>query len=608
MCEEIELRRYDDTPWGFRLTGGHDFGIPLTVVRVTGGSLAEEAGMCVGDMIIEINGDNTAQITHSEAQQCILEAGNYINLSILRGSPVPAVTPTRGLYTPAVTDRAASSVESLTEYESIHSDIYREHAVSTVSEPYESGHEMTEEEIAEKLLENAEVIENNGKNVIGVNFKRFVPKCDFIKNSLVFQTLQEEQIFDQKSEQEQLKKYPTKRFSTFLTTPNRPKIKPPEKKKIEESKMIEENESEVQQVVEKCMKPDSCEQECTNGKCELKDIEDFVVPVDTITIENNDMHAEEHNDNSEIQSKIIETEVEEPKNNQEISEDILTDKELNDISQELKTVDVKKEPTNDFERSLLDIQNQLSAIRQLPLQIQNHISLLEKQLSDLLLHKIKSTETSEGVANENEQIENIIKQEHDENEQQEKFDDDDDVFETDIDDTFENLQEMEPNEKSEETSDEESNGKEDKEISEDEFNGGEYKEPSGRPMYPLTPLPRPIVLPGGRKWRGPKDAYNEKFIAETLISQAEVLVGSTLGVNFRKYEPPKFDLSNSAVYKLVHNIETKNIGGIANRPETVAAKEDFYYHKPIDARQFYLATLPQPTIIPDYERDNQYGH
>lgn len=46
--------------------------------------MAEEAGMNVGDMIIEINGDNTAQITHSEAQQCILEAGNSITLSILR--------------------------------------------------------------------------------------------------------------------------------------------------------------------------------------------------------------------------------------------------------------------------------------------------------------------------------------------------------------------------------------------------------------------------------------------------------------------------------------------------------------------------------------------
>lgn len=77
-----------------------------------------------------------------------------------------------------------------------------------------------------------------------VNFKRFVPKCDFIKNSLVFQTLQEEQIFDQKSEQDQLKRCPTKRFSTFLTPPNRPKIKPPEKKKPEEIKEIEVSEND----------------------------------------------------------------------------------------------------------------------------------------------------------------------------------------------------------------------------------------------------------------------------------------------------------------------------------------------------------------------------
>lgn len=66
-----------------------------------------------------------------------------------------------------------------------------------------------------------------------------MPKCDFIKNSLVFQTLQEELLFDQKSEQEQLKKSPTKRFSTFMTTPNRPRIKPPEKKKPVEPKKEE---------------------------------------------------------------------------------------------------------------------------------------------------------------------------------------------------------------------------------------------------------------------------------------------------------------------------------------------------------------------------------
>lgn len=176
---------------------------------------------------------------------------------------------------------------------------------------------------------------------------------------------------------------------------------------------------------------------------------------------------------------------------------------------------MNKEPENTFEKSILSIQNQLSAIRELPLQIQNHISLLEKQLSDILSQKIQSTEISENnqiknIDNEEEQKESLIEQENVDDGSQETFDDE--VFEP-VDETYEDVQELESNGISEDNSDEEV----------------EDREPSGRPMYPLTPLPRPIVLPGGRKWRCPKDAYNEKFIAETLISQAEVLVGSTLG-------------------------------------------------------------------------------
>lgn len=36
MCDEIRLVRYDlgETPWGFRITGGRDFGTPLLVVKV----------------------------------------------------------------------------------------------------------------------------------------------------------------------------------------------------------------------------------------------------------------------------------------------------------------------------------------------------------------------------------------------------------------------------------------------------------------------------------------------------------------------------------------------------------------------------------------------
>jgi hypothetical protein len=45
-------------------------------------------------------------------------------------------------------------------------------------------------------------------------------------------------------------------------------------------------------------------------------------------------------------------------------------------------------------------------------------------------------------------------------------------------------------------------------------------------------------------------------------------------VNFRKYEPPKFDVNNSAVYKMIHNIESKKTG-LENR-DTVPALQDYY--------------------------------
>lgn len=47
--------------------------------------------------------------------------------------------------------------------------------------------------------------------------------------------------------------------------------------------------------------------------------------------------------------------------------------------------------------------------------------------------------------------------------------------------------------------------------------------------FPCNVAERPIVLPGGRKWYKPKDAYHEDFIAETIIHQSQVLVGTTIG-------------------------------------------------------------------------------
>ncbi|KAJ0184372.1 hypothetical protein K1T71_000795 [Dendrolimus kikuchii] len=79
-----------------------------------------------------------------------------------------------------------------------------------------------------------------------------------------------------------------------------------------------------------------------------------------------------------------------------------------------------------------------------------------------------------------------------------------------------------------------------------------------KPVFgPLNP-DRPVVLPGGRRWRGPQDAYNEELIKETLTAQAELIQGKALGVNFMKYEKPPVSLEhlkNSEVYKLIHDMD-----------------------------------------------------
>lgn len=35
MVLELKFTRFNDEPWGFRLSGGKDFEIPLTVIRVS---------------------------------------------------------------------------------------------------------------------------------------------------------------------------------------------------------------------------------------------------------------------------------------------------------------------------------------------------------------------------------------------------------------------------------------------------------------------------------------------------------------------------------------------------------------------------------------------
>ncbi|XP_033231569.1 titin-like isoform X2 [Belonocnema kinseyi] len=94
----------------------------------------------------------------------------------------------------------------------------------------------------------------------------------------------------------------------------------------------------------------------------------------------------------------------------------------------------------------------------------------------------------------------------------------------------------------------------------------------------LWPQAKQLELTYGRRWRCPNDFFNDDMIAEVLSSQAEVIRGRTLGVNFKKFEKtalPNFDhLMNSSVYKMLHKMEQEPKKGIPVRPPRVNAAED----------------------------------
>ncbi|XP_069055861.1 PDZ and LIM domain protein 3 isoform X3 [Pleurodeles waltl] len=71
-------------PWGFRLTGGIDFNQPLVISRITPGSKSSAANLCPGDVILSIDGFNTANMTHAEAQDRIKAATSQLSLKIER--------------------------------------------------------------------------------------------------------------------------------------------------------------------------------------------------------------------------------------------------------------------------------------------------------------------------------------------------------------------------------------------------------------------------------------------------------------------------------------------------------------------------------------------
>ncbi|XP_041564120.1 LIM domain-binding protein 3 isoform X2 [Drosophila elegans] len=84
MVLDIKMCRFDNVPWGFRLVGGADYNYPLTVVKVTEGSIADEAGLRVEDIIVRINDTAATPLSHDEAHRLIMNSGSVFYFGVYR--------------------------------------------------------------------------------------------------------------------------------------------------------------------------------------------------------------------------------------------------------------------------------------------------------------------------------------------------------------------------------------------------------------------------------------------------------------------------------------------------------------------------------------------
>ncbi|XP_041793352.1 PDZ and LIM domain protein 5a isoform X3 [Chelmon rostratus] len=80
-------------PWGFRLQGGKDFNMPLTISRLTDGGKAAKGGIAVGDMVLSIDGITTEGMNHLEAQNKIKSCTGNLSLTLQKASSVPKPPP-----------------------------------------------------------------------------------------------------------------------------------------------------------------------------------------------------------------------------------------------------------------------------------------------------------------------------------------------------------------------------------------------------------------------------------------------------------------------------------------------------------------------------------
>ncbi|KAL7305886.1 hypothetical protein TKK_0001892 [Trichogramma kaykai] len=233
---DVKFTKFDNRPWGFRLAGGSDFPEPLTVIRVAEGSLAECMGLKVGDIVVKLNDRDISDLTHGQAHEALTLAGNNYVLSVKRREDPSAAL--EGIeekiepYMRPIEQILFDSIEETTEIieetsETIEAEPEKEPVEEYPEKPRDQNSDpvpnknLTDEEIAQLILDEEEVLRVKEKGVLGVDFKKLRPRAPLLKESKVFAELQQEANTDPVEIQKQ-----NTLSSTFLQRPDRPVPKP----------------------------------------------------------------------------------------------------------------------------------------------------------------------------------------------------------------------------------------------------------------------------------------------------------------------------------------------------------------------------------------------
>ncbi|XP_041642881.1 PDZ and LIM domain protein 5a isoform X3 [Cheilinus undulatus] len=93
MSSNYSVTLSGPAPWGFRLQGGKDFNMPLTISRLTDGGKAAKGGIAVGDLVLSIDGIATEGMNHLEAQNKIKNCSGNLSLTLQKAPSVPKPPP-----------------------------------------------------------------------------------------------------------------------------------------------------------------------------------------------------------------------------------------------------------------------------------------------------------------------------------------------------------------------------------------------------------------------------------------------------------------------------------------------------------------------------------